>query len=221
MEQQIIKKLEDFFGKYRLQLYKKGEILVRADEEASGIYYIKDGFVKKYAISKKGEELVVNVFKPGSFFPMSRAITGYKNKYFYEAKTPLEARKAPINDVLNFLKSNPDIVYDLLTRIYRGLDGVLMRTVYLMSGSAYSRLTTELILHARRFGKYEKETGKVICKVSEKDLAAQSGLTRETISREMANLKKKGLLEFHANTLIVNNLKKLEEELKDDFNGLP
>jgi CRP/FNR family transcriptional regulator, cyclic AMP receptor protein len=221
VEQQIIKKLEDFFGKYRLQLYKKGEILVRADEEASGIYYIKDGFVKKYAISKKGEELVVNVFKPGSFFPMSRAITGYKNKYFYEAKTPLEARKAPINDVLNFLKSNPDIVYDLLTRIYRGLDGVLMRTVYLMSGSAYSRLTTELILHARRFGKYEKETGKVICKVSEKDLAAQSGLTRETISREMANLKKKGLLEFHANTLIVNNLKKLEEELKDDFNGLP
>lgn len=221
MEQQIIKKLEDFFGKYRLQLYKKGEILVRADEEASGIYYIKDGFVKKYAISKKGEELVVNVFKPGSFFPMSRAITGYKNKYFYEAKTPLEARKAPINDVLNFLKSNPDIVYDLLTRIYRGLDGVLMRTVYLMSGSAYSRLTTELILHARRFGKYEKETGRIICKVSEKDLASQSGLTRETISREMANLKKKGLLEFHANTLIVNNLKKLEEELKDDFNGLP
>ena len=43
------------------------------------------------------------------------------------------------------LQANPDVVYDLLTRLYRGLDGLLGRMSQLMAGSAKSRLMYELL----------------------------------------------------------------------------
>ena len=175
------------------------------DDDPPGIFYLKSGRVKEYAISKKGDELVVNMFKPISFFPMSWAINNTPNMYFFEAIIDIEVWRAPKDKVLEFIKANPDVLCDLLSRVYRGTDGMMTRMTYLMAGNAYARLITELIIHAKRFGNP--------LRISEKDLAASSGMTRETISREMKTLKDKGLVSFQKNTLTIKNLKELENEL--------
>jgi CRP/FNR family transcriptional regulator len=211
MEDVIAKKIDEFFLKYKFRLYKKGEILIRADDDPSGILYLKEGIVKKYAISKKGDELVVNIFKPISFFPMSWAINNSPNAYFYEAMTELKIWKAPRDEVNAFIKDNPDVMYDLLSRVYRGTEGMLTRITYLMAGNAYSRLITELLIHAKRFG--YKDGVSIEVKVTEKDIAAQSGMTRETVSREIKNLKNKGLISFKKNVLHIQDIHLLETEL--------
>lgn len=212
MEAKIQTKLDSFFLQFKSHQYKKGEILIHADKEPSGVLYLKEGVVKQYAISKKGEELVVNVFKSVAFFPMGWAINDTKNDYYYEALTNLEVYKAPREKLTDFLKNNPDVLYDLLARIYRGLDGLFTRMTYMMSGNAYDRLITEILIQAKRFGK-NKEHGDVELHVSEKELAAQAGMTRETVSREMKILKEKGLVTFAKNTLLIYHLERLEEEL--------
>ena len=55
MNEVIQKKLDDFFLKYKKVHYKKGTIIIRAGEDPSGICYLKEGFVKQYAISVKGK----------------------------------------------------------------------------------------------------------------------------------------------------------------------
>lgn len=213
VDNEIAKKIDKFFIQYKYVTYKKGEILVRADDNPSGIFYLVSGNVRKYAISKKGDELVVNIFKPISFFPMSWAINNETNEYFYDALTPLEIYRAPKEKVIEFVKSNPDVLYDLMSRIYRGTDGMLRRMTYLMAGNAYARLVTELIIHAKRFGKKTDNSAKIEVKVSEKELATQSGMTRETISREMKELKDKGLVIFNKNVLTIKSIEELEREL--------
>lgn len=219
MNKVVAEKLDTFFSQFRQQTYKKGEILIRADDNPSGVFYLKEGIVKKYAISRKGEELVVNLFKPISFFPMSWAINESGNKYFYEVVTACNIRKAPREQVVEFIKKEPEVLYDLISRLYRGTDGMLMRMVYLMSGSAYNRLITELLIFAKRFGKIDEITKAITCSVTEKDLAAHGGMTRETVSREMKVLKQKNLITYSSGNLVVPNLLKLEEELSEDFNG--
>ena len=214
-----MRKLDTFFSQFKHQTYKKGEILIRADDNPAGILYLKEGIVKKYAISRKGEELVVNLFKPLSFFPMSWAINNTENKYFYEAMTPIEVWRAPKEEVVAFIKREPDVLYDLLSRLYRGTDGMLMRMVYLMSGSASNRLITEILILAKRFGKWD-ETGIITCSINETDLASQSGMTRETVSREMKALKDQDLIKLSSGKLIITNITKLEEKLSEDFNAL-
>lgn len=211
VDTEIAKKIDIFFSQFKHVTYKKGEIVIRADDDPSGIFYLISGNVRKYAISKKGDELVVNIFKPVSFFPMSWAINNEPNEYFYDALTPLEVYRAPKEKVIEFVKNNPDVLYDLMSRVYKGTDGLLRRMTYLMAGNAYSRLITELIIHAKRFGK--KTDAKIEVKVSEKDIATQSGMTRETVSREMKELKEKGLVTFNKNILTIKSIEELEKEL--------
>ncbi len=211
MSSQISKKVSEFFSKYKEQKYKKGELLVRADDSPSGIFYIKEGMVKEYAISKKGDELVLNVFRPQTFFPMSWAINNSQNDYFFEAVTSLTVNRAPKEEVIEFIKANPDVMYDLLSRVYNGTDGMMTRITYLMAGNAHGRLITELLIQAKRFGKTVKESTEM--NITEKELASQSGMTRETVSREMRVLKNKKLVSFIKNNLVIHNLKQLEQEL--------
>lgn len=217
MNEEVKNSLDTFFFQYKKQEYRKGEILIRADENPSGIFYLKEGIVREYAISKKGEELVVNMFKPGAFFPMSWGINQSDNRYFFEAVMPVTLWKAPREEVKNFIKSNPAVMYDLLSRLYKGTDGLLTRLVYLMSGSAYARLITELLINAKRFGVKDAKTGAITCKLSELELATHAGLTRETVSREIKRLKEKNLVVVHRNEIIVTALSKLEDELSNDY----
>lgn len=204
-------KVADFFTKFKQQTYKKGEILIRADENPLGVFHLKEGIVKEYAISKKGEEIVVNIFKPGSFFPMSWAINNTQNTYYYEAVTEVELSKASKEDVLSFIKNNPDVLYDLISRVYKGIDGLMTRMVYLMSESAYDRLIVELLIHLKRLGQKDGKSYKV--ELIERDLASRSGMTRETVSRELKKLSNKGLVKLTHNILTVSNINLLEKEL--------
>ena len=202
--------ISDFFSHYPLRRYGKGQILMRPDEQVKEILYIEDGLVVQYDISPAGSEVVLNIFKPHAYFPMSNAINQVQNAYFFEAATPLAARAVPANHAVEFLKSNTSVSFDLLSRVYRGTDGIIRRMAHLMGGTAKSRLVFELLNAAYRFGE-QSEDGTVQLTVSETDLAKRSGLTRETVNRTMRELKKAGCVNVHQHHIEIPSLRKLED----------
>jgi len=110
------------------------------------------GKVTQYDISYRGDEIVINIFKAPAFFPMAWAINKTENKYFFKVEDKSIIRVAPPEEVVFFLKQNPEVMFNLLSRVYRGIEGILARTVHLMAGSARSRLMYELLIECRRFG---------------------------------------------------------------------
>lgn len=216
MEDPIYQKIHEFFSKYPRRSYPKGQIIVFADESPEHIFYIESGKVRKYGISYRGDEVIVNIFKNPAFFPMSWAINHSPNHYFYKTEEPSELHLVPVADALQFIQDNPDVMLDLLSRIYRGMDGLLGRIVHLMSGSAKSRLMYDLLIEARRFGK-EQADGSLVLSVNETDLAARSGLTRETVSREMQKLKESGLVSVTNKGITVTDMSKLEKGLGEEI----
>lgn len=208
----VAEKIKTQFSKYPKRTYPKGQILVFADESPEHVFYIVNGRVRKYDVSYRGDEVIVNIFKPPAFFPMSWAINRTPNRYFYKTETETVLHVVPADDALDFLKTNPDVMLDLLSRIYRGMDGLLGRVVHLMSGTAQSRLIYELIIECRRFGD-KQATGDYILTASEIDLASRSGLSRETISREMKKLKDKGWIAVDSKGIRVKDITALEQAL--------
>lgn len=197
MDSQIKEKLDKFFSNYRRQKYKKGEVLIKAGQDPDAVFYLTDGVIRRYAISSQGEELNLNLFRPISFFPMSWTLNDSPNKHYYEALSTASATKAPKKDVLKFLEENPDVVLDLMKRVYKGMEGLWDRMENLMAGNAENRLITEFIILAKRFGqKDSKSQITVDLKLTEKDLASESGITRETVSRVIHKLEQKNLIEF-------------------------
>jgi len=213
METEVAQKVRKQFSSFPQRTYPKGQILVFADENPEHIFYLVKGKVRKYGVSYGGDEVVVNVFKPGAFFPMSWAINHTGNKFFYKTEEETVLHVVPVEQALAFLRSNPDVMLDLLSRLYRGMEGMLGRSVQLMTGTARSRLIYELIVECQRFGEMGVG-GECRLTVSEVDLAARSGLSRETVSREIQKLKDKGLVALDGRVLLVHEVAALERLLR-------
>ena len=211
MASTVTPKIEEFFSHFRLRSYKKGQVLLLNGDNVSYVYHLEEGRVKQYDVTYRGDEVILNIFKPPSFFPMSNAINGGENPFIYEADTDIQVRLAPVKDVVEFVKSNPDVLLDLLSRVYRGTDGLLGRMTHLMASSAKSRLMYELLIEARRFGKLSGKSCSV--KINEKDLGARAGLSRETVSREISKLKNEGLITLSRGGVVVPDMAKFEERV--------
>ncbi len=214
MDPQVAKKITEFFAQYPSKRIAKHQILVHAGEAPGGIYHLIEGQVRQYDIADTGSEVVVNVFKPPAFFPMSWAINKTPNNYFFETSESTKLQIAPPNEVITFLHNNPDVMYDLLGRLYRGTDGMQRRMAHLMGGTAHSRVVFELLTEAKRFGK-QRPDGAYLLHIHEDELARRAGLSRETVNRELSKLKSDGLLDVDHTDLSVKDLARLELALGD------
>lgn len=212
MNDDIQRKIDEFFSTYRLVKYPKNQILLFPGDVIDKVYYIVSGRVCQYDISYRGDDVIVNTFKPPAFFPMAMVIDDFSSNFFYRSESDIEVRVAPASDVLVFLQQNPAAAFDLLKRVYIGAESILKKMVLLMSGTARGRLIYELIIEQRRFGAYAKESGHLY--VSEVSLAARTGLSRETVNRELKHLKEQGLIEVRKNKIIIVDNRKLEALLE-------
>lgn len=212
MQDDIKTKTATFFAQYPVRAFGKREIIIRAETELPGVFYLIEGRVSQYDITPSGNEVVVNVFKPGAFFPMSAALNNTPNYYFFEASTNIKVHIAPPEAAVLFLQNNPDVTFDLLKRVYKGADGVLRRMAHLMGGDAKHRLLFEILNAAYRFGEPQKD-GSIRVPLHEGDLARQSGLARETVNRHIQAFKSAGWIEVGHQGMIIKDMQKLESLL--------
>lgn len=212
MTTEVARKIQDFFEKYPIRNFPKGQILIYAGDNPPGILYLVNGKVQQYDISYRGDEVVVNIFQPPAFFPMSWAVNKTPNKYFFQTVTDVELRQAPPEEALEFLQVNPDVMLDLLSRLYSGMEGLLRRMAHLMGGSASSRLLYELLIESKRFGELDPN-GSSRLDVNESELATRTGMSRETVSRQMRKLKEQGLLEISRKGLLLIDVAEIETKL--------
>lgn len=209
-------KVAAFFEPYPRRHLQAGEIIIQAGDTPAGIFYLEQGQVRVYDIAPNGSEVVVNVFKPHAFFPMSWAATQLPNRYFYEASADGDLRLAPLKDVLAFVQENPDILFDLLRRVYTGVEGMQRRMAHLMGGTARSRLVFELVVECQRFGMRQDDQSYRL-DIHEEELARRSGMSRETVNRELSKLKAEGLVGMQRHDLVVCDLSGLQQLLGESL----
>jgi len=210
MDSDPYSKLRSFFESGRRLRFKKREMILRAGDIPSGIFYIKNGFVRQYIISKDGQELTTVIYKPDDLFPLMWGLNEQISNRYFEAMTSAELYRVSKEKFIEFIKKEPEILYKLTSRILNRLNAVSERLEYLAFGSAYAKVASILLIIAQRLGE-EKEGGVVIpFSLTHKDIAALTGITRETSSIEIKKLERAKIINWHNRTII--NIKKLKEE---------
>lgn len=216
MNKNKAKGFEAFYKQFTTRNYKRGEMLIRADDDPQGIFCLKKGYVRQYTISKTGFELTLHILKPISYFPMVWAINGAPNVYYFEALTAVEVGRAPKEQIIDFIKDKPLIISALLSELLEDYAETLIRVEHLVFSDAYRRVISILLYIAKHFG---EETGKGIIirhHFTQQDIATLVGVARETASNEMVKLEKKGLIKHVDHLMLFENIKKLEIELSSD-----
>lgn len=205
------KKIIAFFSKYKFKRFKKGECLIRSGE-IPRVFCLQKGLVRSISLLKNESEVIVNIFKPISFFPTNWVINDRYEPYNYEALTDVEVYISPKIEFRRFLRKNPDVIYDLLKRIYRGLEGYQLRVESLLSNNDQYKILVQILISIKRFGRVN-ESGFYEFKLDEEELASLTGLSRRTVVREITRLKKKGLLKYKDSYFTVPNLNFFEDEV--------
>lgn len=213
MEDHIKKQVDDFLKGRRELRFKPREVIIRGDDEPSGVYFLRDGVVKMSYINRRGSELTVNFFKPGTFFPMTWAVADLVNTYTFQSFTEAHTVKVPKEEFVEFLKSKPEILFDLSRRILVGLDGTIFNMRHLISGNSVSKVASILFMLGLRFGTPEEGNIKVKLPFSHQDLANYTGLARETVTIGMNKLISDGIIAQSRKQIFIVDMDKLRSKV--------
>lgn len=216
MNEDKMKVLETFYKQFQIRNYKKGEMLIRADDDPQGIFCLTKGYVRQYVISKTGFELTLHILKPISYFPMVWAINGTPNVHYFEALTSAEVGRAPRDQIVEFIKDKPSLLFELMSGLLEESAETLTRVEHLVFSDAYRRVISILLYLGKHFGE-ETDKGVIIHhRFTQQDIATLVGVARETASNEMGKLEKKRLVKHIKHQIVLGSVEKLEIELSSD-----
>jgi len=207
------KAFETFYQQFTVRNYKKGELLIRADDDPLGIFCLTQGYVRQYTTSKTGIELTLHILKPISYFPMVWAVNGTPNVYYFEALTSVEVGRAPRDQVVNFIKDKPTVIFALMSVLLEDYAETLTRVEHLVFSDAYRRVISILLYIAKHFGEENNQGIIVNHRFTQQDIATLVGIARETASNEMVKLEKKGLVKYVDHSMLFESITKLDSEL--------
>jgi CRP/FNR family transcriptional regulator len=174
--------------------YSKGEFIIRPGESPPGVFYIEQGLVKAYDITKYGEENLLIIRKTGEVLGLTWAVTGQDRHIIYATLAPTVAWVVPRDRFVEFIRQNPALslpVIDMITDMYRLHSERIMTLEY---RTVRERLISFLLTTAKRFGEKTPSGTRIAVPLKHQDIASSISATRETTSRALAELERKGQL---------------------------
>lgn len=210
-----LEKLTHYFQNHKSYFYKKGEAIIRPDDEAHSVYYIKKGYVRVYRITEWGDIKLQLIYKAGEVFPIFWTFYDKPSIEYFEAMCDTEIIKSPRTDFSVYLDKNPDVFKQVAQRVLTVLEISADRTDNLLFTDAYSRVIMRLLHMTKRFGEQNGNEVIIQAPVTQKDIAYSIGMTRETASRQLSKLERKRIITYKGHFIVIKNVEKLKEELAD------
>src|ERR1700733_16160652 len=96
------------------QTFGKGDFIIRPGDTPSGVFYIYQGLVKAYDITKYGEENLLIIRKENELFPLIWAITGQERHVIYQALAPTTTWQISRDKLLDLVAKEPESMASLL-----------------------------------------------------------------------------------------------------------
>jgi CRP-like cAMP-binding protein len=213
MKEKTKKTLENFFSKYPLKKYKKGDILFQPGEEFNGVIFVKSGYLRVYSMSRDGKETSIQLFKPLFYLSIISSITDLKNRHFIEAISPVEVWVAPKNEFLEFIRLNTELTHEIMGSFLRKFLELTSQMVQIIAGDAYTKVAGLICSMADEFGVNKGKKTTIKFKITHKLIASLTGLTRETVTLQMLKLEKDGLIDNDKREIVVQDMEKLKKML--------
>ncbi len=190
--------------------YKKGEFIIRPGETPPGIFYIESGLVKAYDITKYGEDNLLIIRKEKEIFPLIWAITGQERHVIYEALAPTVVWRVDRKVYLKYIETHSEVLAPLLDMTVEMYRIHSERIINLEYRSVRERLISFLLTMSQRFGSTHGNKMTIDVPLRQQDIASSINASRETTSRELTALERKGLISNHQPIITLLDVKKLK-----------
>ena len=191
------------------QIYKKGEIVFREGAYPSGIFYIKEGKVKKYKVDKDGKEQIIYVANTGELLGYHAILAEDRYPDFAAALEESTIAFIPKEDFLITLNQSAVLNKRLLKTLSHEFAVLANSLTLFAQKSVRERLALQLIVLREKYKVNFKAGMPVEINMSRDDLASLVGTVRENVVRVLSEFKEAGIVETKGRKIIVLNVARL------------
>ncbi len=206
--------LVELFREHGLkQTWRKGDFIIRPGDPPHGIFYVYEGLVKAYDITKYNEENLLIIRKADEIFPLIWAITGEERDVIYQALAPTTTWQISRKKFLEFMSSKPEALaplLDMTIEMYRLHSERILNLEY---RTVRERIISFLLTMSQRFGTKTPDGVMIDVPLRHQDIASSVNATRETTSRELAALERKGLLRNKQSIILLRDVEALRKHI--------
>jgi CRP-like cAMP-binding protein len=193
-----------------IQVEKK-KILFSDCEEPNGLYVLLSGKVKLYKVSPEGKEQIIHVISPPESFAEASIFLKGSHPFYAETLSDCQLLFFPKRDFHTVIKkssrlsSNMTIVLSHYVKRYASLiEDLSLKEV----PSRIARYLLDLGVKQSKEGKGSEE---VEIDLTRSQLASRLGTMRETLSKNLAKMKAKGIIDVKKNSIAILNREALEK----------
>ena len=187
------------------------QILLLENDWGGSVYFILEGWVKIRTYNLDGKEVTLNILGRGEIFGEMAAMDKMPRSTDAISLTKTTIGRIPAEDFVNLIETEPLAGVRLVQLMAKRLRQV-NRRLQLREASSISRVADAILFLVEGQGT-ESDKGTEIPNLPHREISSLSGLARETVTRVLTKLEKKGLIQRDADSMRIPDLPALEETI--------
>jgi CRP/FNR family transcriptional regulator, cyclic AMP receptor protein len=185
----------------RPRTYRAGTTIFHRDDPGSTLHIINHGLVKLVLASPEGREVTVGILDAGDFFGELALLDGGPRSASAVALEAVETLTLDREPFIGILERHPQVATALL-----GILGDRLRRADELIGDILfldlpGRLAKQLLALAEERGTHTPEGIRIELRLSQSELAAIIGATRESVNRCLNAYADRGILDLDRDTI--------------------
>jgi CRP/FNR family transcriptional regulator, dissimilatory nitrate respiration regulator len=187
--------------------FDKGDAIFFEGDKANGFYVVSEGLVKIFKISLEGKEQILHIFGPGE--PIGEVPVFAGQDFPANAQAIAKSRLVffPRNAFIGLIIDNPSLALNMLAVLSMRLRKFTVQVEHLSLKEVPGRLAVYLLyLSDAKGGQPDVNIG-----ISKTHLSGLLGTIPETLSRILAKMTKKGLIQVNGRRIRIEDRQGLNE----------
>jgi len=186
--------------------YPRGAVLFVEGQRPRGIFVLCKGAVKFSINSPSGRTMIVELAELGEVLGLSATISGKPYEVTAEAIGPCQVSFVKRDDFLRFLRDHVQACFKVAEQLSEKYHDACneVRSLGLLH-SAHERLANLLLEWSSKKGEPAQPEPRLKLQLTHEEIANMIGTSRETVTRLLAEMKKRQIVESRGPTLVIRN----------------
>lgn len=192
--------------------YPPEAVLFVEGQRSQGVMVMVSGRVKLSTTSSDGRTLILRIAGPGEVLGLSATIVARPYELTAETLEPCRVKIIRRDSFLQWLRSAPEMMLRIAEELAAEYNSTCQQLrSMLLSHTATQRLARMLLGLAGRSGACGCGEVRVHLSLTHQEMAEMIGSSRETVTRLLAMLRQKRVIEVNGATLVIRNPEALRQ----------
>jgi CRP/FNR family cyclic AMP-dependent transcriptional regulator len=170
------------------------------------VILILGGRVKLSSLSDDGKEALLGIRGPGDLIGEMSALDGEPRSATATALEPVDALAVPPERFEQFLRQNPDVSLLIIRLLSQRLRDADRKRLEFAAQDTMGRVAARLIELADRFGVETEDGLRIDLPISQEELAAWTGCSREAVTKALHSMRELEWLETQRRAVVLHDL---------------